>query len=192
VASALLRLAELRRGDPRLRHALLAPPSLHITGFHGGSYIATIPEAAELLVNATYLPCEADASGFGENVRRQLTAAVEGVCDSDGWLAEHRPAWTWLLDYPPYEVAGQTPILTSLLAAAHAAGHTSARPVGLDSGYDGALLSALYGIPSLALDPGDVQVAHSTDEFVIIDELLTAARVLAWLVIGWCGLDVPG
>lgn len=189
IADGLLQLAEQRRADPSLRHALLGPPSLNITGIHGGSYIATIPEAAELLINATYMPSEADASGFGENVKRELASAVGRVCLEDTWLKGHPPAWTWLLDYPPYEVDAENPFLAHLLAAARSAGHSSAHAVGLDSGYDGALLSTLYGITSLAFGPGDIQVAHSTDEFVAIDELVTAARVLSRLVISWCELD---
>ena len=90
-------------------------------GARSGRPAATIPPAAELLINATYLPAEADASGFGAKVRSALTAGVTAACAGDGWLAQHPPSWTWPLDYPPLEIPIGAPILASVLTAASAA-----------------------------------------------------------------------
>jgi acetylornithine deacetylase/succinyl-diaminopimelate desuccinylase-like protein len=120
-------------------------------------------------------------------VRSALTAAVTTACAGDDWLAQHPPSWTWLLDYPPLEIRADAPILASVLTAASAASG-EACPVGLDSGYDGAPLGALYGIPAPAFGPGGIAQAHADNEYVEIGELVTAARAYARLMIEWCGL----
>ncbi|MCL2482568.1 MAG: ArgE/DapE family deacylase [Propionibacteriaceae bacterium] len=189
IADGLLGLEADRSSRPTLRHPLLSAPSLQITGFHGGSYIATIPEKAELLMNLTYLPVEADSNGFGSLVQAELEAVVDQVVSQQDWLAQHPPRWTWILDYPPYELPAGSPILDAVIAAASDAGVRDPHAVGLDSGYDGAPLSALFGLKSVAFGPGDIQVAHSTDEFVPIDELVLAAKSIARMLIDWCEVD---
>lgn len=44
------------------------------------------------------------------------------------------------------------------------------------------------GIPSLVFGPGDLRVAHSKDEAVVVEEVFTAAKVLAAAAMEWCGV----
>jgi acetylornithine deacetylase len=41
--------------------------------------------------------------------------------------------------------------------------------------------------PTLLFGPGDIRVAHAPDEFVPVDALTTAARVLALTILRFCG-----
>ena len=61
--------------------------------------------------------------------------------------------------------------------AARAAGGDGALE-GIDTTYDGALLTRLAGVPSPALGPGDLGRAHAPDEWIGIDELTAGARAL--------------
>jgi acetylornithine deacetylase len=44
------------------------------------------------------------------------------------------------------------------------------------------------GIPSIVFGPGDLRVAHSCDEYVVLEEVFTAAQVLACAAVEWCGV----
>ena len=44
------------------------------------------------------------------------------------------------------------------------------------------------GIPSIMYGPGDVMQAHTIDEFVAVDQLITATKTLALTAMDWCGV----
>ncbi|TLY03911.1 MAG: M20/M25/M40 family metallo-hydrolase, partial [Thaumarchaeota archaeon] len=44
------------------------------------------------------------------------------------------------------------------------------------------------GIPSIMYGPGDVMQAHTIDEFVPVDQLITATKTLALTAMDWCGV----
>ena len=44
------------------------------------------------------------------------------------------------------------------------------------------------GTPAISYGPGDLRVAHADDEYVLIDEVMCAARTYALLAMDWCGV----
>ena len=169
------------------RHPLLGTPSVNPTMIRGGSFISNVPERCDVAVNTTYLPGNADATGYGSIPRGELEACVEEAARADDWLAEHLPAWSWYTDYPPSEIDHDAPIL----AAAKEAGAELGLDVeieGIDTTYDGALLTLFAETPSPALGPGDLRRAHAPDEWVGIDELELGAKLYARAIARWCGI----
>jgi acetylornithine deacetylase len=45
------------------------------------------------------------------------------------------------------------------------------------------------GMPCVMYGPGDVRLAHYTDESVPIAELVTVAATLARTIADWCGIE---
>ncbi len=43
-------------------------------------------------------------------------------------------------------------------------------------------------MPCIMYGAGDVRVAHHADEHISMNELLTAARTVATLLVDWCGV----
>jgi acetylornithine deacetylase len=168
-------------------HALLGRPSVQPTIIQGGAFISNVPESCRIDVNATYLPADADENGYGSGPRGEILRAVEAVAAGDEWLAENPPSWTWATDYPPSEIDPGEEILAVTRAAAAEVG-VDARPEGIDTTYDGALLTRLAGVPSPAFGPGDLARAHAPDEWVGVDELLLGARAYARTICAWCGV----
>jgi len=174
------------------RHPLLGRPFIHPTIIRGGVFISNIPERCDVAVNTTYLPADADEGGYGSVPRGELERAVADAAarDEDGWLAEHPPTWTWYTDYPPSEIDPATPIVDVVRAAAGELG-IDAVPEGIDTTYDGALLTLFAMTPSPAFGPGDLARAHAVDEWVGIDELVLGARLYARVIAAWCGPERP-
>jgi acetylornithine deacetylase len=50
---------------------------------------------------------------------------------------------------------------------------------------DAALLNAA-GIPAICFGPGDIGLAHAAEEYVMIEEIERATRVLERLALQWC------
>jgi acetylornithine deacetylase/succinyl-diaminopimelate desuccinylase-like protein len=55
---------------------------------------------------------------------------------------------------------------------------------GLSAWTDAALLNAA-GIPAVCFGPGDIALAHAAEEFVPVDEIESAARVLTRVATAW-------
>jgi acetylornithine deacetylase len=168
-------------------HPLLGRPRVQPTIIDGGVFISNIPESCRIDLNATYLPGDADAEGYGSVPRGEILSAVEATAQRDEWLAENPPAWTWATDYPPSEIDPSEDIVT-VAREVVAALDVDARAEGIDTTYDGALLTRLAGVPSPAFGPGDLSRAHAPDEWVGVDELVLGARAYARAVCAWCGV----
>jgi acetylornithine deacetylase len=167
-------------------HALLQRPGIHPTLIRGGTFIANIPEVCELGINTTYLPHNADEAGFGSAPKAEIEAAVAVLGERDEWLRSNPPEWTWMTDYPPSEIDYDTPIVAAACEAGRAVGVESAVE-GIDSAYDGALLTRFAGTPSPAWGPGHTAQAHTTDESIAVDQLVLGARLYARAILAWCG-----
>jgi acetylornithine deacetylase len=169
------------------KHPLLGRPCVQPTIVQGGAFISNVPESCRIDINATYLPADADADGYGSVPRGEILAAVGAAAARDDWLTEHPPAWTWATDYPPSEIDPGEDIVAAARAAAASLG-IDAVPEGIDTTYDGALLTRLADVPSPAFGPGDLSRAHAPDEWVGVDELVMGARAYARAVSAWCGV----
>ena len=168
-------------------HRLLSAPEAQPTRITGGTFISNVPESCTITVNATYLPENADPAGYGSVPRAEIERAVESAVAGDGWLAGHPVRFSWATDYPPSEISVEHPIIAVAQRAGAQLGRTI-DPVGIDTTFDGALLTVLGGTVSPALGPGDLARAHSPDEWIGVDELTEAVRLYGRLLIEWCGL----
>ena len=168
-------------------HSLLGRPCVQPTIIHGGAFISNVPESCRIDVNATYLPGDADDEGYGSVPRAEILRAVDAAAARDEWLAENPPAWTWATDYPPSEIDPGEEILAVTRDAAAEVG-VDAESEGIDTTYDGALLTRLANVPSPAFGPGDLARAHAPDEWVGVDELVLGARAYARTICAWCGV----
>jgi acetylornithine deacetylase len=167
-------------------HPLLGRPSVQPTIIQGGAFISNVPESCRIDLNATYLPGDADQDGFGSVPRNEILRAVETAAGGNDWLTDHPPAWTWATDYPPSEIDPGEDIVTGTCEAVAGLG-LQARAEGIDTTYDGALLTRLASVPSPAFGPGDLGRAHAPDEWIGVDELVLGARAYARAICAWCG-----
>jgi acetylornithine deacetylase len=59
---------------------------------------------------------------------------------------------------------------------------------GLSAWTDAALLNEA-GVPTICFGPGDIALAHAAEEFVQVEEIDVAKRVLTRVVREWCRSD---
>jgi acetylornithine deacetylase len=175
-----------------LDHAYLSRPDLLPTMAAAGEWAVTYPASCELTIAVMYVPRQADARGWGSEIRREVEEWIARESAKDEWLAEHPPTIEWWPNgVMPLEIAESEEIVGLTAAATRDVGRPG-KLGGLDSWYDGATLTHLAGIPSIGYGPSGfstdgLSVAHVVDEFVPVDDLVACAQGIAVAAMRFCG-----
>jgi acetylornithine deacetylase len=127
----------------------------------------------------------------GENLagaRRQFEQAVAQAAQADPWLREHPPTVEWRGgQFAPASIPADHPLVGILTAAYGEATGTPSRVEGMTYGADMRLLVNEGQTPTVLFGPGDVRCSHRPNEFVPVDDLLTATQTLALATVRFCG-----
>ena len=143
----------------------------------------TSPNYCSIEYNIWYLPDETF-----EEIKDEIEGFVGAVCQTDPWLREHPPRFDWKtrnVFFPPVDTPPDHPIVGAIAASLESVGRTP-RIVGFTAASELAWY-AEQGIPGVIFGPGSIARAHSPDEYVALDQLQDAARVMAMTAATWCG-----
>jgi acetylornithine deacetylase len=179
--------------NPHFQHSVLSPPSLLPTLVQGGVWPVTYPSSCDLTLAVMYLPAQADRDGWGADVREEVQEWILGECARDDWLAEYPPTIEWWTNgVMPMEIPESEPIVGVMLESTADVGRPGSLG-GLDSWYDGATFTRLAGTPSIGYGPPGFNregatVAHTIDEYVPVDGLVSCAQGLAVAAMRFCGI----
>ena len=188
VLDAYARLREEWRTRASNRHAHLSPTTITPTVVKGGEWIVTYPSSCSVASMLHYLPGNADADGWGTEVEAEFERWIADAAQADPWLQEHPPQVRWTIDIPPFEVPPDHPIIATMLDASSAVGQ-DVGVGGLDSWFDAATYTRFGGTPMVGFGPRHIDNAHSIDEFVPVEDLVTCAQAIAVAAIRWCGVS---
>jgi acetylornithine deacetylase len=180
ITHAGLLLAELekleRTRESGPRHQLLGRGSLHASKIQGGVGMSTYPELCNLAIERRTLPGESAEKALGE---------IEDACAK---VRSEHPQFaarvTLNTAQLPSDVPVDSPIVTRLRGALEREG-VPVKIEGLSAWTDAAPLNEA-GIPTICFGPGDIALAHAAEEFVPIEEIDVATRVLTRVVREWC------
>jgi acetylornithine deacetylase len=156
-------------------HSLLGRGSIHASTIVGGIGMSTYPDKCILRVERRTIP--------GESAEKSLRE-LDQICER---VRARRPELNatvrLIAAQEPSDVAVDAPVVKSLVTALEA--ENLATPIeGLSAWTDAALLNAA-GIPAVCFGPGDIALAHSAEEFVPVDEIEKATRVLTRVALAW-------
>ena len=176
-----------RRRHVEYRNPLYENPNniapVNFGTLRAGDWPSTVPD--ELVVEGRFgvMPGEATAAA-----RAAMDAVLRKASAADLWLSEHPPELEWFEGQFEW---GQTPP-DSPIVQSIADCHTQMcgrAPVvqGVTYGSDLRLFTNHGGIPAVLYGPGNVLNAHTVDEFVELEEVVAATKVLALIVSQWCG-----
>jgi acetylornithine deacetylase len=190
VLDAIKRLRAEWSARADLRHPYLSPPDVVPTMASSGEWQVTYPASYELVCSALYLPAQADASGWGSAVEGEVCEWIRRAAATDSWLAENPPEIVWAAPVMPMQIPEDEAIVATMLGATADAGRPGGL-AGLDSWYDGATFTLLAGTPSIAFGPSGLErgaaVAHTIDEHVPVEDLVSCAQALALAALRFCG-----
>ncbi|HXI97545.1 MAG TPA: ArgE/DapE family deacylase [Gemmatimonadaceae bacterium] len=175
----LEKLERTRESGPR--HQLLGRGSLHASKIQGGVGMSTYPELCNLAIERRTLPGESAEKALGE-----IRDACAKVRSEHPQFAARVTLNTAQL---PSDVPVDSPIVKRLRGALEREG-VPVKIEGLSAWTDAAPLNEA-GIPTICFGPGDIALAHAAEEFVPIEEIDVATRVLTRVVREWCEDSVP-
>lgn len=168
-------------------HPLYEDPTniapINIGTLRAGDWHSTVPEELVAEGRMGVLPGESN-----ESARRALQTAIDVTSAADPWLSQHPARLEWFEgQFESAETSQDDPLITSL-ATAHkrVLGKT---PIlrAVTYGSDMRLFINHAHMPATHYGPGDVELAHSVDESVPLDQVLQVTCVIAQLVTQWCG-----
>jgi len=192
VIEAFRRLREEWRLQRRLRHPYLSKPDVVPTKIAAGEWTVTYPADCKITFACLYLPVQADARGWGSDVRTEVESWIARAVAADSWLAENPPSVRWLdSSVMPLEIPAEHEIVTATSGAGTDVGREG-HLWGLDSWYDGATLSHFGQTPSIGYGPAGfssdgAKIAHTIDEHVPVGDLVSTAQALAVAAMRFCG-----
>ncbi|MCC7023508.1 MAG: M20/M25/M40 family metallo-hydrolase [Thermomicrobiales bacterium] len=185
IARALPLLAALERRATILPpHPLLGQATLAVIdiGASPGGGVAVVPDRCTVRVDRRYIPGETPETLYAEMA--EIVDAI-GVLDSrfhcDIEEVNHYPLFFTDPEHPLVEIAraARADILDDR-------GYVGAWRFGVNGTF-----MARAGIPTVGFGPGNERWAHTPDEHVLVDELITAARIYGRLALRVCGVASP-
>lgn len=143
-------------------HALLGPGVLNIGVIRGGLKPNIVPSSCELEISRRLLPDETAASA-----RDMLVQQLQQCRCANPWRLSD--SW-WSVD--PYENSDQAVISAFQTAVATSDSQADGSVTGFPASSD----AAYFGAPALIYGPGSLAQAHSLDEWVTLEDMVTATR----------------
>ncbi len=171
--------------DAKFKHPLWDPfPKAHtmnVEWIHSGGFGGVVPGFSEALMAVGCIGGESIA-----DVRRWVTEAFAKVTEADPWLREHPPELIWgPLAFEPSATDPRHPFVQTAVRAAREVLGRDVPVHALSAGSDMRFFCNQAGLPGLHFGPGDLRLAHSTREFVELDEVMAAIKVLIRLIPDW-------
>ena len=183
VAEALLDLVRLWCTKKRHRLFPRGWSTLSPNLIEGGTALNTIPGSLSVSFNIWYYPDEDP-----ENVKSEVEGAVRAACKGDAWLKSHGPRIEWLLDYPSAATDTDARIVQTLKREHRKVLSREPMVTAFQAVCDMKFLRNEGRMPSVIYGPGSLITAHTPDEYVTVDSLVNATKVLALTIIDWCGV----
>ena len=153
------------------RHDVLGAPTLNVGTLHGGLNINSVPDRAVIGIDIRTIPAQNHAQ-----IRAQLTSYL-GADVTLKTLLDAKSIWTdprhpWIDEV--IQIARTVEGVGNDIAAA---------PYFTDAS---ALTSALGLPPTVIIGPGELALAHQTDEYCLVSRIERATEIYSQLISNWC------
>jgi len=181
-------LAFERERNLTLSHPLYAgfvnKAPVNVGVVRAGNWASTVPEQLEAEVRVGLLPGE-DLEPFKQVVIDRIMAAA----GRDKWLRAHPPVISFFGgQFIAAETPADDPFCMAVRAAHERVTGAPATTEAVTYGADMRHFIAFGKMPCVMYGAGDIRLAHAPDEYIEVDELLTAVKVVATLLADWCGV----
>jgi acetylornithine deacetylase len=124
-----------------------------------------------------------------DDVLARLRQRLEAAADADPFLKENRPTLSRHTFMRPFEataVALDHPIVRTLEESYQAVEGRPATTFGMAGVCDAMIFNLYSSTPAVIFGPGGAG-AHAPDEYVDVESLVLATKVLAGAIMAWCG-----
>lgn len=153
-----------------------------IGSFQAGNYPSAFPASAVLKGSIGTVPSEDH-----EGVKQSLVKKIAEVAAKDPWMKDHPPVVKFVgYDAEASEIPVQHPIVQTVCNVYTEL--TGKKPTisGRQGAADTRFLNKYADTPTVIFGPGSTAIMHANDEYVSIDDYMTAIKVMALSIFDWC------
>jgi acetylornithine deacetylase len=157
--------------------------TINVGVVRGGDWPSTVAGWAELECRVGWPPGESVG-----DVRREIEARVMEVAMGDSWLRDHPPIIEWFgWCAEPSEQDVNHPIVGLVKSTAEEVLGEGVVFAGGSAGLDTRHFILYGGMPAITFGP-EGENTHGVDECVNLDSVIKTSKVLALVLLRWCGL----
>jgi succinyl-diaminopimelate desuccinylase len=155
------------------RHDILGGPTLNVGTIHGGLNINSVPDRAAIGIDIRTIPGQSHAT-----IRDQL-ASYLGDQVTLGTLLDAQSVWTSPSD----------PWIGEAFRIAHDVAGFGDEIAAAPYFTDASVLTPAIGAPPTAIiGPGELELAHQTDEYCVVSRIEQATEIYSRLIQNWCAV----
>ena len=183
VIQAILKFEEdYNKRSPHPLYAKLKPLSCVLGEIRGGTYTTATASQCTLRGCVYFSPGLGSVGDIMEGIR----SYIEKGTQHDPWFKAHPVKTVFLRHKNTAVIDRNEPIVNTVSDCIKSATGTDPLITGGTYGADMELFVNLGHIPTIIYGPGSIIPAHKPDEFIPIDEFLTAVKTLALSIYHWC------
>lgn len=167
-------------------HLATFPNCLVTVGvFKSGTHPAIVPNEAELQINLSYDASDAgkaleqDGRWGGGVFRARFEEAMKQLAEKDAWFAEEPAEVFWIKDIYPFFCDPSDPAIRLALGAVSEVEGVAAKAEPIKAWFDASHFARQLHIPVVGMGVATPGCAHSAEEYVILDDLVTGAKTVA-------------
>ena len=173
---------------PLYPHILSTLPCL-VGTIESGSFPSAFPDTCLLKGSIATVPGESH-----EGVKKAFLDHIAAVAREDDWMKQHPPEVTFGnkfggLDAEAADIPADHPIVTTLAGCFREVTGKDPEISGRQGAADTRFLINNGDTPTVIFGPGPTAVMHANDEYVDIDDYMTAIKVYALSICDWCGVE---
>jgi acetylornithine deacetylase len=114
---------------------------------------------------------------------------LKALCQQDSWFKEHSPTIEWFGGrWLPGSVENDHPLMECLTQSFIEVKHQPPIIEASPWGTDGGILSSVSNTPVVVFGPGVTEVAHHSNEYIVLEDMFAAAEIIAYCLLDWCGV----
>ena len=156
-----------------------------IGSFSAGNYPSAFPANALLKGSIGTVPGEDH-----EGVKKSLVEQIARAAAEDSWMKLHPPKVRFVgYDAEASEIPRDHPIVATVCKNYKEITGRDPEISGRQGAADTRFLNRYANTPTVIFGPGSTAVMHADDEYVSIDDYMTAIKVMALSICDWCGTN---
>ena len=173
-------------GISRKNHPYIPIPCrINVAQINAGEYPTTYASKCDIVFNIQYLPWERDENLLGGNVKKYFEEFVHNLSLTNEWLVENPPEIEWLIDAD----CAETPVDGDFVQTFMQSGRDTGNNLTIEGTHCHTDMGWFcnVGIPTINFGAGDPKISHQANEHISTSELLESAKIIAAMIINWCG-----
>ncbi|WP_456278719.1 peptidase [Bacillus sp. AK128] len=170
--------------DP-LYKSIPIPVPINIGKINGGNWPSSVPDCVTLEGRIGVAPEEEM-----EEVKQEFETFIQKLEAYDQWFETNPVEVTWFgASWVPGTIDLEHPAM--IILEKNFEKIKLQKPVIEASpwGTDGGLFTKVGQIPTIVFGPGTTEVAHYPNEYILIDQMIEAAEIIANMMVEWCNTE---